>query len=53
MWKGFTWTKKDGNGDSGIINAIQGQLIGKCLQNPFMTAFDRESNFLVHLTKLR
>jgi len=38
LWQPFTWTKKDGNGGSVIKNAIQGQLLGRCLHNPLVTA---------------
>ena len=51
VWEAFTWTKKDGNGSSSIRNAIQGKLLGRCLQNPFVTTFIM--NLMGRLTKLR
>jgi len=40
VWEAFTWTKKDGNGGSGIKNAMQGQLLGRRSQNPIVNALN-------------
>jgi len=47
LWEAFTWTKKDGNGGSGIINVVQGQLLGKCSQKPFVTTLTMNLIFWV------
>ena len=47
MWDLFTWTKRYGNGGSGIRNVIQGGQLGTCSQNPFVTALIGNLTFWV------
>lgn len=49
LWEAFTWIKKDGNGGNGIKNAMQGQLLGKPSQNPFVNALNENNFFWVIL----
>lgn len=49
IWEAFTWTKKDFNDGSGIKNAMQGQLLGRRFQKPFVTALNMNIIFWVVL----